>query len=483
MKKLFSAFMGLLLIGLSITGIAAAAMNKDLNNWYGIRATGPGEHYLMDKYYNPEIHGDEKENDGIIRSFVLVAEGFNSATDKLFVSYDDGPDKPISLGTTTTSGSPHKISVKLVRSAAAAPVMVKLTKLTVDDASAPDQIVYTYTANVPADWTGDIDLLHDVDANHYYVPDKDEYRVDYEKLSGVTHYELHYLDSSGRTLYKRDYNQPPTGIHWLTCNGIYELRYFDSNGTMIGKTKKMPTSEIKQPKCASNSEDDDTGGGDNGNGGEDGGCGDVCKKLRETLACPEWDTYMGELTDMIRGAFDWDDIASKFLKKFADYWGDVPAPPTKAVIKANVRPDIPGIDTSVPDANIKPAAPDDFKDGAMEYDITKGPVISVEDGSQAIEIYEPDKFMKADGPPGTMVYPKDPKNSSNGIKEPDRPNTGTVMPEPTAPNNGPPPAEMPKPGGGIDDPPPVPNPTTGPPPTPSDNGDFVIPIPKGGGTK
>lgn len=534
MKKRVSAFMVACLLGIMFANVAWAA-SKDLNNWYAIRATDAGEHYLMDKYYNPVIEGDAKEHDGTIVSFRIEAEGFNAATDKLYAIYDNGPAQQISVGLTTVSGSPKNVSIKLVRSGTAAPVMVKLTKITVNDASAPEPIEYTYSASVPADWTGDISIVKDVNATHYYASFKDEYRVDYDKLSDVSRYELHYLDSNGNTLYKRDYEQPPTGIHWLTCNGIYEMRFFDSTGTMTGKTKKMPTNQISSPTCASYDDNGGTGSNplngkrdnenlkwdadpratkyeiwkdgqkigetsdthyenvgkdgsitivgkdNNGNtvvesdvpkpstdpGPDPGGnCGDVCQKLREVLDCPEWDTYMGELTNAIRNAFDWPSIADVFIGKLADYLGDVPAPPSKEEIAQDITPDVPGIDTSVPEANIRPDVPDEFDNGPIDYDITTGPQIPVVDESQPIEIYEPDEFINSDNP-GDMVFPNDPRNSSDGIKQPDAVDTGTTTPIPTKESDHEtPPAELPKP-----------NPSTGTTPKPEAS-EGIIPIPK-----
>jgi hypothetical protein len=181
-----------------------------------------------------------------------------------------------------------------------------------------------------------------------------------------------------------------------------------------------------------------------GSGSSSGGSSscDVCEQLRQALACPEWDTYMGEVTNAVRNAFDWPSIADTFVGKFADYFGDVPEPPTKAEIDQQIRPDLPGIDTVIPEANIAPEAPNEF-DQPVDFDITTGPEISVEDGSEPIEIYEPDQFINADTP-GEMVYPGDSRNSSDGIKQPDTITTPYTTPVPTTPSGStPPPSSVP----------------------------------------
>lgn len=89
-----------------------------------------------------------------------------------------------------------------------------------------------------------------VRANFYYVPYRDEYRVDYEKPPNVKSYVLNFVASDGRH-YTATYTQPPTGIHYLNCNGTYSLAFYDVNGRLVGQTGAMKTSQMQNPKCKS----------------------------------------------------------------------------------------------------------------------------------------------------------------------------------------------------------------------------------------
>lgn len=210
------------------------------------------------------------------------------------------------------------------------------------------------------------------------------------------------------------------------------------------------------------------GGGDNGGGGNGGnGACDACKMLTDALECPAWNDYMGELTQAIKDALppppDWDEVASTFVDHFADYFGDVPAVPTVNEIQNNL--DVPTLDTNVPNADITPTVPSEFNDGPLDTDITSGEVIEIVDESEPFEIMEPDHFINADDV-GEMVYPNDPRNSSDGIKQPDQIDTGYTIPTPTVQEGSDiPPSDIPTPGM-----------TETTMPTHKEN-DYIIPVP------
>lgn len=79
----------------------------------------------------------------------------------------------------------------------------------------------------------------------------DQYRVDYvpPKLS-VAFYELNFYGANGQ-YYHAVYNFAPTGIHYLTCNGDYNLKFYDSSGGVIASTSQIQTTLIKNPTCSS----------------------------------------------------------------------------------------------------------------------------------------------------------------------------------------------------------------------------------------
>lgn len=277
--------------------------------------------------------------------------------------------------------------------------------------------------------------------------------ITWNPVPGASYYEI-YKDGEkiGET----------PGTSWdIDGPGGYTVVGRDPNGEVVGESDYDPPDPFP-------------------GGGNTGGC-DACKWLTDMLACPAWDDYMGELTDAIRNAMppppDWDSIADTFVGKFADYFGDVPPPPSRSEIDQAITPPLPPLDTSVPEASMVPQAPSEYNNGPLDFDITDGEEIEIIDESEPIEIYEPDKYINSDEP-GEMVFPGDPRNHSDGIKEPDRVDTGVAMPQPSVqPDPG---GEMP--GGGQVQPTdmPMPGATNSPIPIPSGGGG-IIPIPGQGG--
>lgn len=368
-----------------------------------------------------------------------------------------------------------------------------------------------------------------------YQPYRDEYRMDFTWPTGTTSYRAWFIARSDGKIYELFFNSRPTGILWLTCNGTYNVDFYNSQGELIGFFRDIITTEIQNPKCSSyegqeGQDDLNARSIDNRDGthdlfwdripgavryeiykdGEligntpgtsykvigDGSIsivardenGDIigeshlhvpklndvencitCQTLADLLSCPEWDVYMGELTQAIRNALptlpEWRQIADVFVDAFDEYFGDVPPVPSVGEIGSRITPPLPDLDTDVPEADISPIV-DDAYNQPLEFDITTGPEIPVVDESEPIEIYEPDAFIESDGP-GVMVFPRDPRNHSGGIKEPDKFNSPYPTPQPSPTDPGEiPPNDMPTPGG-----------TTGTIPIPTDPGG-IIPIPK-----
>lgn len=364
----------------------------------------------------------------------------------------------------------------------------------------------------------------------YYVPYLDQYRIDYAYNTLDVRYELHFESSTGQK-FVGSYNHKPSGIHYLTCNGEYRMTFYDGSGQVVHTWGPVTTTQIIQPTCSSYADgvsglDDlkakatqigdgryrldwssvpdatnykvykdgqlidstpgnisETGKGSisvvaydqNGNivGRSDltvpKANSDCCQWLSDLLACPDWDKYMGEMTKAIKNALptlpEWRQIADQFVAAFADWAGPVPEPPSVPEIAANITPPMPTVDTSVPEADFDLKVPDEYNQ-PINFDITTGPQIPVVDESQPITIYEPDKYINSDSP-GTMVFPADPRNHSDGIKQPDTIDTGYNLPTPTKTGDyTTPPADLPRPG-----------PTTGTTPTPGAIGEFPVPIP------
>lgn len=365
----------------------------------------------------------------------------------------------------------------------------------------------------------------------YYVPYLDQYRIDYAYNQNDVRYELVFTGDLGN-VFTGSYNFPPTGIHYLTCNGEYRMKFYNSVGNIVHTLGPVYTTQIINPTCESyadgvNGADDLNAkattigegnyritwsslpdsekfeiwkdgqkvGTTTGNEFEIGkgsvtvvaldkngdiigrsdlivpkANSDCCQYLSELLECPDWDTYMAELTQAIKNALPtlpgWREIAEQFVDAFDEYFGPVPMPPTVQEIE-QILPPMPPLDTAVPEADFDLKVPDDYNNGPLPFDITTGPEIPVIDKSEAFEIYEPNKYIISD-PAGEMVLPGDSRNSSQGIKQPDTIRTNYPQP---VPSNTPlptvPPSNMPVPGGGATDLPPIPNSQGGPGPIPT----------------
>lgn len=372
-----------------------------------------------------------------------------------------------------------------------------------------------------------------------YQTFRDEYRLDFQWPTGTTNYNVHFESPSG-VPYDLPFNNPPTGILYLTCNGTYSVQFF-AGGNQVAEYTNIVTTAIVAPTCSSYPDQTGTNGlnakaTDNGNGtfdlkwdakpgaakydiykdgqkigettgtnytfpgegavsvvarddqgniidqsdlhvpdlqggGEETkGC-DGCKFLQDMLACPDWDRYMGELTQAIKSALptlpEWRQIADQFVDAFADYWGPVPEVPTQAEIDAGLDKTLPDLDAGSDDAEkLVPTVPPGYEQ-PKPFDITSGPQIEIVDESQPFQIFDPLHNVEFDDP-GVMVVPGDSRNNMGGIEKPGI----LTLPSPT-----PTPSHQ---GTPSTDPTPTPSTNPGPGPIPSDQGG-PGPIPGGTG--
>jgi hypothetical protein len=320
----------------------------------------------------------------------------------------------------------------------------------------------------------------------YYVSYLDQYRMDYGTVSGSTKYTLHFVAANG-TVYNADYNFAPTGTHYLTCNGKYNMLFYNASSVLIASTAEIITTAIVNPTCNSYADgatgkDDLSGSVTNGKitwqpkpdavnyeiykdgvkVGETTGteytptsdgsysvvakdttgaivgqtdinvtsnpattC-DECTKLSQLLACPDWGTYMGELTNAVKAAIppppDWDMVAEKIgnsvITKFSDYVGQVPAIPTVNDINQTIeKPALPTVDNSSQKAqDLIPTVPSDFNQ-PLNNDLDSAPVIPIVDNSRPFSLMDPLSNLTYDNP-NVPVFPQDPRNNSGGIDAP-----------------------------------------------------------------
>jgi hypothetical protein len=377
--------------------------------------------------------------------------------------------------------------------------------------------------------------------NLYYVPYMDQYRLDYSYNTADTHYDLVFT-AVDNTTYTGSYNFPPTGIHYLTCNGTYNMNFYDSSGAVVHTAGPMVTTEIINPTC--NSYPDGVSGKNQLNARQNGssidwdslpaatnyeiwkdgkkvsettgttyaptgdggysivakdttgtivGQSDLnykaptappfdpncpeCISLRNYLQCPDWDTYMGELTKSMKAALptpeDWQHIADMIGKATIDqlkeYHGPVPAAPTQTEIDSKLDTSLPTVDAGSPDAEkLVPTVPPGYEQ-PIPFDVSTGPQIEVKDESVPFQIFDPLNNVVHDEP-GVPVIPGDPKNNTGDITPP-----AVIAPYPVVTPK-PIPSELPN------NPVPVPSssPGSAPIPSPAGNGGAgPVPIFKG----
>ncbi|MMZ53496.1 hypothetical protein D1872_152850 [compost metagenome] len=201
---------------------------------------------------------------------------------------------------------------------------------------------------------------------------------------------------------------------------------------------------------------------------------------------------MGQLTGAVARAIppppDWDSVADKIgfatINHLRNYVGGIPAAPSQQEIDQNTTVTLPNPDISTPEADsLKPEVPEQFKKGKIEFDLGNTPAIETKDESKPFTFIDPIANVKAD-PPGKPVYPGDPKNSSDGIKQPDKPKIAEEVPKPgkiefeipkPSASTKPPNVEMPQPGGVEFE---IPKPSTGSGTAIPDPTTGTIPIPK-----
>jgi len=217
-----------------------------------------------------------------------------------------------------------------------------------------------------------------------------DYRLNYIDLPDGAYYRLHQSTDGGTTWNLVDENTGLGGHFDVTKPGLYRLTAYNSSDEILSKDI-INSTEFNNGKC------------------------DGCKTLTEMLACPAWDTYMSEFSEMISGAIP----APPSIEEGIDYLIEELAAQT-------VEPE-------------EPTAPEPFDPGYEEIETDLPTVIETE-----IEP-EPTDFEPETGGPGSgPVIITDPEEWT-----PDDTDLGYTPPAPdpdTAPTYN-------EPGGGTETPP------------------------------
>lgn len=401
-----------LILGLALPVGLASAATVVVQNYFYAHENTPGSFYFKDKYGSQSQYGDNVQHDAVITAIRVSAQGMQSG-DQIVLTTSGGASYEVAPGEQLSLNVPKNqyIQIKLIKSGFNE-VFAKLDYMnTFDDSDGGTNVSYTFSVNeIPTSY-GDLGPGNSggnatiIEGNYYYFEPQDSYKYDYPPPPGVSYYELHFDGAAGH--FYRTYNHAPTGIHYLTCNGSYVMRFFDGSGQLVAMSQTMTTTQIQSPTCnsqpgtgagyqdfnvyrtidqdmpqydlllwdeypgayhyriymngqlideqsgttlriqrdnaaysvvaldaykqylaqadlAGTSGGDPGGGGGNPGGGDPGDC-TGCDMLREILECPEWQLYLGGLTQAIKDAWPnppyWQGVADIFRDKIVPEMG------------------------------------------------------------------------------------------------------------------------------------------------------------------
>lgn len=479
--------------------VVAAA---DLNNYYYAHANTPGNYVLKDKYNNTVLKGDYNQNDGHVMQ-ISFRNWHASGSNKVVIDLPDGSQKTVTNGETVTfPTNPKQVVLTLVKTDYTESY-VEISTLNVHDQSNGGvNLTYTFTGSPPTSY-GDLGTGKPTSAPtatpNPTAAATPKPTVTPTPTPGITPVNIQArVDPTGKKLI---WNTPPTNTDHIEVwrdgkqiatlskaqleidlpenfSGVWEVRAVSTAGNIIGKTELILNGNVGgEPTPTPIATDPPDTGTDPGT---EIPCSDACQTIKDQLECPEWDEYMGAWSDMIRNSLppppDWDMVADKIgsatIRHLENYLGSVPSPPSKGEIENETIASLPTLDKSVETDNLIPQVPSDYNNGKIDFDLNKdAPTIQVKDESDPFVIEDPLKDMQYDDP-GVKVIPGDPRNSSEGIKQPDKVDTGNPAPTPGKII-----FELPRPSAPppTQEPPPMPAATTGPPPTP---GQIIFELPR-----
>lgn len=201
---------------------------------------------------------------------------------------------------------------------------------------------------------------------------------------------------------------------------------------------------------------------------------DVCSQITAALECPGWGDMMDDVTGAIKNAMppppDWDMVADKIgqatIDHLDDYMGDVPPVPSKAEIEKETQAPLPQLDISTKEEDtLVPQVPEEYKKGAIVFELDSTPAIPTKDESKPFDITDPMSNVKYDKP-GVPVMPGDKRNDSGDIENPSKVDTGSPP--------------IPKTSSSEGETAPTPKTSSSPPPTPTTGSGTAYPAPTTG---
>lgn len=488
-KKILTSLIFFLIGSSLFSGLVSAGVNVSVDNYFYVHSNTVGtKQYLKDKYGTTTLHGDAVEHDAVNTRITFSISGLQSG-ERLYVIYPDGSTQDVTGDSITLEKKEKYLKIAIDKTTTKETYVRINTQYTYDSADGGTDVYYAYNKSTPTTYgsLGDggsggggssgIDLQWNPGSRKFT----------WTKYPAEA-YEIIVTDPDGVK-----YNIVPATKVFKANDGAgtYKFEVKKLDGTVL-YTKSMTIEGMEEdPTNPTDPEDptdptDPTDPEDPPDDGEETPTCDGCDWLNEILFCPGWDLVMADLTLAIKDALppppDWwsisDMIGTATVRHLADYMGDVPEPPSEQEIEWATYSPLPEPDISTDTGQLVPTVPEEYNKGKIVFELNNGPEIEIKDESKPFIIDDPiANIEQKSDPVGTPVIPGDPRNDSDGIKEPDKPDVGgpakpkeivfelpRPTPKPETPiTTAPVPSDQ---GGGAA----IPDATEGP-----------IPIPKGGG--
>lgn len=346
MKKL------LLLMGLGLLllpGVVVAADNGTiyLNNYYYAHANKPGVYVLSDKYNHTLLYGDYDEKDANILQ-ILFRNFQGAPSDMIKITYPDGTNSQFGAATSGHGGmdpGPKYVKIELVKTTYDES-FVELSAFHVDDPSYKGGALgYIFTGMAPTQY-GDLGkgsatptatpkpsataAATPKPSAATPTPTPQSTNMSAYRMDGRIMWQSEPSNTSRVDVYKDGVKvaSVPAGVRYYTLpnpvEGVYDIKAISAQGNVIGKAQLILYDGVSPTPPPTGQPTTPPGSGDPEPGGEPE-CTAACQALIDQLDCPEWGTYMGAWSDMIKGTYppppDWDNVAAIMRDKIVPAMG------------------------------------------------------------------------------------------------------------------------------------------------------------------
>jgi hypothetical protein len=347
MKKLLL----LIVLGLGLLPGMAGADGSTiyLDNYYYAHANKPGVYVLSDKHNNTLLYGDYAQNDAYI-----VQIGFRNfqgaPSDMIKITFADGSTDQFGAATMSMGGldpAPKykHMKIELVKTTYDE-TFVELSGMNTDDASYTVGLLsYIFTGTAPTKY-GDLgkgSATPTATPKPSATPTKTPGPATPTPTPAPTTpplYDLHPYKTGSQIVWSNPlvntdyvevykdgkllttYTDKSIATHPIEGDGTYVIKAISKQGNLIGQGTIKVTGDTATNPTPAPTDPGNPGGGTDDPGEE---CTAACQALIDQLDCPEWGTYMGAWSDMIKGTYppppDWDNVAAIMRDKIVPAMG------------------------------------------------------------------------------------------------------------------------------------------------------------------